>query len=95
MSTSTAIDPPRVARRAEIPEEPSRFHQGMNLRECLAEAARLGARVEPIRRTGEIRLSHPRMRGSGPVNARRKDAPRRLVVWLRLLERVLAARFAA
>jgi hypothetical protein len=67
----------------------------MNLRDCLAEAARLGARVEHIRRTGEIRLTHSRGGCSGAVNARRKDAPRKLVVWLRALERAIANRIAA
>jgi hypothetical protein len=58
-----------------------------NLREALDLARRLGCAVEPMRRSGEVRIVPP---GSGlpvVVNARRKDSPRVLVVALRRLER--------
>lgn len=60
-------------------------HRGMSLADAKTLARRRGATVEPIHRTGELRFYHPRLGALGAVNARRKDAPRRLVVWLRRL----------
>lgn len=62
---------------------------GMNLQECKRAARRLGATVERIHRTGEIRFFHPAIGSSGMINNRRKDAPRHATTWLRRLERVL------
>lgn len=57
---------------------------GINLRKALKVATLLGARVEAVRATGEIRVSHPDF-GRVRVNGRRKDAPRALTGWLRQL----------
>lgn len=54
----------------------------MSLREALAEARRLGLVVRPVNRTGELAVvfaGDVQMR----VNARRKDAPHKLVTMLR------------
>lgn len=63
---------------------------GRNLRECLAFALQLGARVENVRRTGEIRVSHPSIPKCVvvPGRGRRKDAPRSLSSWLNRLARL-------
>jgi len=54
-----------------------------NLREALELAEQLGCTVGPVRRTGEIRVSHPAIRKAVRLNGRRKDAPRSLVTLLR------------
>jgi hypothetical protein len=58
---------------------------GINLRNALDIARNLGCSVECVRRTGEIRVSHPRMLKSYKAKhpTRRKDCPMKLVVWLR------------
>jgi hypothetical protein len=56
---------------------------GTNLDRALSIAARLGCEVFCVRRTGELRFSHPSQRRPCRVNGRRHDAPRSLVVWLR------------
>lgn len=67
-----------------MPTHPS-IRGGMNLLDVLILVRSFGGRVEPIRRTGEVRLLHSKIPSSGPINARRKDAPRHAVVWLRRL----------
>lgn len=62
---------------------------GMNLRTALKIARQLGARVEAVPGTGELRFSHPSS-GRVRVNARRHDASRALTVWLRRLEQGVA-----
>lgn len=57
----------------------------MNLREVLRAAVDRGCRVEGVRRTGEVRVSHPSWVGWLTVNARRKDAPRKLEARVRKL----------
>ena len=52
------------------------------LREALAEAARLGFTVEQLRRKGEWAVYRPGERIL-EVNARRRDAHKRLLVLLR------------
>jgi len=57
-----------------------------NLRELLAMAQRLGLRVEPVRRTGEVRVY-----GSdgtrATCNVRRKDGNRKLLSIIRKAEK--------
>lgn len=50
---------------------------GMNLRDAVYEARELGAVIEPVRRTGELRFTFPGL-PAVRVNARKKSAPRRL-----------------
>lgn len=66
-------------------------HAGSNSRNCIRAAVALGARVAIVRRTGEIRLSHPAVPESVkvPHPARRKDAPRSLTAWLRRVVRAI------
>ena len=63
------------------------IHNGMNLRDAVALAQRLGLVVERVGTTGEIRAYDPRVPrrpGSGVrMNGRRKDATRPLVALLR------------
>lgn len=63
-------------------------HSGMNLDECERVVRRLGGTVETVRRTGEIRFTHPQLGSSGAINRRRKDAPRHATTWLRRLQRL-------
>jgi hypothetical protein len=55
---------------------------GINVRNALHIAKDIGCRIEPVRRTGEIPVSHP-VQKPYKLDARRKDCPRKLVVWLR------------
>lgn len=60
-------------------------HPGMSLRDALRLAERLGCRVEPKRRTGEVRVTLPD--GEAVILSRaRKDAPRVLSTALARLE---------
>ena len=52
------------------------MNHGMNLAELLADARTLGITVRPLRRTGELQLSHPSQPDRPRLNGRRKDAPR-------------------
>lgn len=65
----------------------SSVHAAMSLSDCIRLARRLGATVEHIRRTGEVRIIHPRIGSTGAINSRRKDSPRHATAWLRRLER--------
>jgi hypothetical protein len=58
---------------------------GMNRRSALGLAKELGCRVERVRRTGEVRVSHPELQRPIRINARRKDTGRILTVALRQL----------
>lgn len=53
----------------------------LNLRDALRVALELGGEVEPVRRTGEVRVTLAGM--TVKHNARRKDANRDLMVMLR------------
>jgi hypothetical protein len=66
-------------------------YAGMNLREALGVARRAGSRIRPLRRTGEIRVSHPMMKRSLRLSdpSRRKDATREFTTWLKRLLRKL------
>jgi hypothetical protein len=55
---------------------------GMNLREALAEARRLGCTVEAINGTGELSVSHPAWRYHVKLNGRKKSALRILTTRL-------------
>lgn len=58
-------------------------HAGSNCRDVLRTAMSLGCLIEPVRRTGEIIVSHPLVGYRVRLNGRRKDAPRALTVMLR------------
>jgi hypothetical protein len=59
-----------------------------NLKDALREAETIGIIVEPVHRTGELRLLYP---GHQPVriNGRRKDTPRALLVLLHAVQKEL------
>ena len=73
----------RQAARRSADEQPRGV---MNLHEALALAAKLGCEVSPVRRTGEVLVSHGAL-GRVRVNNRRKDAPRALLTLLARLGR--------
>lgn len=59
-------------------------HRGMNLRDAVRLGQKLGCRVEKTRRNGgEWMFRHPAADRPMKVNARRKDAPRSLIVFLK------------
>lgn len=59
-------------------------HRGMNLRDAVRLAKKLGCGVEKTRRNGgEWMFRHPAVDCPLKVNARRKDAPRSLIVFLK------------
>lgn len=62
------------------------IHRGMDLRDAIAEAERLGIRHERMRRTGELKFYRPDGR-MVIVNGRRKDSTRVLVSLLRQAEK--------
>lgn len=55
---------------------------GMSLRDALKVASHSGCRVKNVRRTGEIAVSHPGFLRRVRVNARKKDASRKLIGFL-------------
>jgi len=50
---------------------------GINRRQLIEYWRLMGGTVEAIRRTGEIRLTHPRLHQPITMNNRRKDGSRR------------------
>lgn len=62
---------------------------GMNLKNLEKAARRLGVTIERPRGTGEVRFSHPMMEKSVKQNARRKDATREVIVWMKRLQNTL------
>jgi hypothetical protein len=58
---------------------------GVNLSVALKAARRLGCRLSLPRRTGEGRITHPRLSHGVRFNSRRKDAPRSVTQYLRLV----------
>lgn len=58
---------------------------GMNRRDALVVAKELGCHVKRVRRTGELRISHPNLMKPIRINSRRKDTGRILTVALRRL----------
>lgn len=58
---------------------------GMSLHGAIKLWWESGGVVADIRRTGELKFSHPAMIRTIRVNKRRKDAPREVTKWLRRL----------
>lgn len=59
------------------------IHHGMNRLDLDKEVLRLGGTVDILRRTGDVRYTHPLMaKPSCRANSRRKDAPRKLTQWV-------------
>lgn len=56
---------------------------GINLTDALEIARGLGFTIEPVRRTGEQRMTHPAFAKPVTFNARRKDAPREITQAIR------------
>ncbi len=56
---------------------------GLNRRDLYAFAREHNCRVQHVRRTGEVRLSHPLVPESVLVNNRRKDASRQATTFVR------------
>jgi hypothetical protein len=56
---------------------------GMDLRKALRAARKAGCLVVKIKATGEVRVSHPKVRITVRVNGRRKDAPRALTNFIK------------
>lgn len=54
------------------------MHHGCNIANLIRLAPELGISVEPVRRTGELRFTHPLIGPRPRINGRRKDAPRAL-----------------
>lgn len=54
---------------------------GKNLAALVRRAPEIGIAVNPVRRTGELRFSHPAMNNTVRVNGRRKDSPRALTTF--------------
>lgn len=70
-----------------------RAFTGMQLRDAIALALRLGCGVEHKRRTGEYKIHVPgQTRGPLLLSGRRRSAPRNLVSVLRRLEADVARR---
>jgi hypothetical protein len=55
------------------------FHNGMNLDLLISRFKEIGGDVRPVRRTGEIRMTHPSSPSPVTLNGRRKDAPRHAI----------------
>jgi hypothetical protein len=63
------------------------IHSGLNLREALDAARRLGCSIAVVAGTGELTVSHPAWSRRVRFNRRRRDAPRSLTGLLMRLER--------
>jgi hypothetical protein len=66
------------------------IHHGINLRDAINIARKLGCSAMPKHRTGEYTLRHSAVAGRIVFNGRRKDAPREVTQWLRRLVRVIS-----
>ena len=64
---------------------------GMNLRDALQAAEKLGCYVRTVRRKGEVRISHPRMGKRINANRRKKNASRVLTTFLSQLQDQLSS----
>jgi len=62
---------------------------GMNLSMAWEVARALGCLVRGKRRTGELVFSHPLVPRRVVINGRRKDSPRALTVFLRVVVRAM------
>jgi len=58
---------------------PNRIEGNPNQKDALDYAKMLGASVEDVHRTGEVRVHHPEWDSGVTINSRRKDTPRELV----------------
>lgn len=67
-----------------------RITAGMNLKEALRAARRLGCVVHTVRRSGEIRVFHTSAKGRVNANNRKKGAPRSLTTYLAKLPGAVA-----
>ena len=59
--------------------------RGMNRRDALSLATRLGCKVVPVKATGELRIGHPAWERTIRVNNRRRGVNRDLIRLLRQL----------
>ena len=64
---------------------------GKNLAALVRRAPEIGIAVNPVRRTGELRFSHPAMHNTVRVNGRRKDSPRALTAFFTNVETIQAS----
>lgn len=64
------------------------MHHGCNIATLIRRAPDLGISIEPVRRTGELRFTHPQIGRRPRVNGRRKDAPRALTDFFEEVERL-------
>lgn len=62
-----------------------RSFSGISSIDAIRWAIRLGCQVRPVRRTGELRISHASLPLRVTMDARRKDCSRKLSVMLRHL----------
>lgn len=67
------------------------MQHGISLLSALRATRTLGVRVEHVRRSGELLLSHPLVRDRVRCNGRKKDASRHTVGYLRCVESVCVA----
>jgi len=67
---------------------------GCNLRDALEYAHHFGCAIRDVKKTGELRVSHPLLPKSVKVNKRRKDCSREFSAFLRRLEGKLRPRAA-
>jgi hypothetical protein len=58
---------------------PNRIDGNPNQKDALDYARALGASVEDVHRTGEVRVHHPEWDSGVTINSRRKDTPRELI----------------
>lgn len=64
------------------------MQHGKNLTELIRQAPQLGISVHPVRRTGELRFTHPLILSRPRVNGRRKDSPRVLTQFFSQVEQL-------
>jgi hypothetical protein len=64
---------------------------GIDRRRLDAVLRSLGGRVEVVRRTGEIRYSHPLLAESPRADGRRKDASKRLSQFVCKIEKLMVS----
>lgn len=65
--------------------------RGMNRRDLDRAFRQLGGCVEILRRTGDVRYSHPLLKHRAKANCRRKDASLALVLYALEAQRAVAA----
>ena len=65
------------------------MNHGTNLQSVIRRASATGIQVCNVRRTGELRFSHPSLQNTVRVNGRRKDAPRALTSYFAEVEQLV------